>query len=138
MGSPPRVLWTQRTRGGTCAGRLPRAGRELLLSQGWVEGEAAAAFIAAVSQPGESAPVFNLNGRSETMETGLGILQELQAGAAITASGGPFPFPPDLDDTPIRSHVAEYPEISVREGVETTYRAFRQLAADGRLTELPG
>lgn len=101
-------------------------------------GEAAAAFIAAVSQPGEGSPVFNLNGRSETLESGLGILQELQAGAAITTSGDPFPFPPDLDDTPIRSHVADYPSITVREGVETTFRAFQKLAADGRLTDLPG
>ncbi|RMF39110.1 MAG: SDR family oxidoreductase, partial [Alphaproteobacteria bacterium] len=101
-------------------------------------GEAAAAFIAAVSREGEGAPVFDLNGTCETIENGLAILKRLAPGAQITATGGPFPFPTDLDDAPIRAHLPDYPSVTPEEGIEATWRAFRQLAEEGRLPLLPG
>jgi hypothetical protein len=92
-------------------------------------GEAAAAFIAAVSQDGTGAPVFDLNGSCETIETGLEILKQLAPESQISCSGGDFPFPPDLDDGPLRAHLPDYPSITVEEGITATYRALS--ASDG-------
>ncbi len=100
-------------------------------------GEAAAAFIACVSQNGTGAKVFDLNGRCETIEHGLDVLKQLEADAQITCSGDPWPFPPDLDDTPLRAFVPEYPDITVEQGIESTYRAFKELQSQGRLPGLP-
>ena len=96
-------------------------------------GEAAAAMIACVSADQEGAPVFDLNGACETVENGLEALSALAPAAAITCTGTPFPFPPDLDDGPLRGAVAAYPSISVPDGVAMTHRAFTQLVAEGRL-----
>ncbi|MEJ6673166.1 MAG: SDR family oxidoreductase [Alphaproteobacteria bacterium] len=86
-------------------------------------GEAAAAFIAAVSQDGTGAPVFNLNGSCETIEAGLEILKQLAPHAEISCSGGEFPFPADLDDGPLRAYLPDYPSITVEEGITATYTA---------------
>ena len=100
-------------------------------------GEAAAAFISAVSQEGAGAHVFDLNGRCETIEEGLSLLQRLENAAKISASGEQFPFPADLDETPLRAHVPHYPEVSLEDGIGATHRAFRQLKAENRLPPLP-
>lgn len=100
-------------------------------------GEAAAAFIAAVSHDGTGAYVFDLNGGCETVEHGLEILRSLAPNAQVTCSGTPFPFPPDLDDSPLRAHVGNYPSVSLDEGIKATYDAFAQLKIEGRLPELP-
>ncbi len=100
-------------------------------------GEAAAAFVAAVSQDGHGAHVFDLNGRCETIEEGLEVLRRISGGHQITCSGNPFPFPPDLDETALRAHLPEYPEVSVESGIQATWRAFRQLKAEGRLPPMP-
>ena len=96
-------------------------------------GESAAAFIAAISRDGEGAHVFNLNGSTDTVESGLEMLSGLVPEHRITASGAPIPIPPDLSDDPIRSHVGDYPSISVRDGIELTYQAFVELNKAGRL-----
>jgi nucleoside-diphosphate-sugar epimerase len=101
-------------------------------------GEAAAAFIAAASQDGTGAPVFDLNGTCDTIENGLAIVRRLENGAQVSASGGPFPFPPDLDDAPLRAHVPDYPSVSLQEGIEDTHRAFKLLIESGQLTQMPG
>lgn len=101
-------------------------------------GEAASAFIASVSQPGDGAPVFNLNGRCALVEEGIAVLRGLAPDNTVTAAGESFPFPADLDETPIRGHLPKYPEVSLEAGVDATYRAFRQLFSEGRLTALPG
>lgn len=108
-------------------------------SYSWLyAGEAAAAFIAAVSQDGTGAPVFDLNGRCETIENGLSILQRLNNDLAVTAKGHPFPFPTDLSEAQLRAHVPDYPLVTLESGIEDTYRAFRQLAENGQLNALPG
>ena len=61
------------------------------------------------------------------------MLKDLAPAAEVTASGSEFPFPPDLDDGPLRAHVGDYPSIAVRDGIETTFRAFTQLVAEGRM-----
>lgn len=100
-------------------------------------GEAAAAFIAAISQDGEGAPVFDVNGRCETIENGLRVLRGLNNDLAVTATGSPFPFPADLSEAALRAHVPNYPLVTLENGIEDTYRAFKELGASGQLTELP-
>ena len=100
-------------------------------------GEAAAAFVSAVSVPGGSAQVFDLNGRCVTVERGIEIVKGLDSAAQITAAGAPFPFPPDLDESPIHSGLPSYPLVSVEDGIEFTLQAFRQLGREDRLPGLP-
>tara|TARA_B100001109_G_scaffold194835_1_gene161440 strand:+ start:376 stop:1356 length:981 start_codon:yes stop_codon:yes gene_type:complete len=94
-------------------------------------GEAASAFIQAVSKDMSDAKVFNLNGSCETIEYGLSLLKELKPDAKVGYVNNPFPFPPDLDDNPLRTYVGEYPSISVKEGIENTFRAFDILKSEG-------
>ena len=98
-------------------------------------GEAASAFIAAVARDGDGAYVFDLNGSCDTVENGLKVLMDLAPDARISVSGSPFPFPADLDDGPVRAHL-DYPSISMEEGIRSTYDAFVQLHAAGRLPAL--
>lgn len=100
-------------------------------------GEAAAAFIASVARDGDGAYVFDLNGTCESVDKGLEILRAIDPGANVSATGTPFPFPPDLEDGPLRNHVGDYPSVTLEEGIAATYGAFKQLVADGRMTTLP-
>lgn len=100
-------------------------------------GEAAAAFIASISQDGDGAYCFDLNGRCEPVEKGLALLKNINSSANVTASGSPIPFDPNLNEAPLRAHVPDYPTISIEDGIEATYAAFAQLHRDGRLTSLP-
>ena len=86
-------------------------------------GEAAAAFIAAVSRDGDGAYVFDLNGGCETVEDGVKILKDCAPEANVTASGKPFPFPPDMDDGPIRAHL-DFPTVPFEDGIRSTFDAF--------------
>ena len=96
-------------------------------------GEAAAAFIAAVSKDGEGAPVFNLNGACQSVEDGLVQLSAIAPDHKITATGQPIPVPPDLDDGPLRSLVGDYPSVPPAEGIRATWEAFTALEEMGRL-----
>lgn len=96
-------------------------------------GECAAAFIAAVAQDGAGAPVFDQNGGTLPVEEGLAVLAALEPGHRISVAGPPIPLPADLDDGPLRAHVGAYPSVSPEEGIALTHRAFRALAAEGRL-----
>lgn len=100
-------------------------------------GEAAAAFIAAVSQDGTGAFAFDLNGDCMTMEAGIKELRTLAPGVALSCTGSPFPFPPDLSDAPLRAHVPGYPSVSPQDGIYTTFTAFEELIAEGRIPDLP-
>ncbi|MEM0945660.1 MAG: SDR family oxidoreductase [Pseudomonadota bacterium] len=108
---------------------IPYAGRTSWL----YAGEAAAAFIAAVARPGTGAPVFDLNGRCETVEAAMALLADLVPGADVRVSGPSLGFPPDLDDRSIRAHLGPYPDIPVADGIAATHRAFQALIAEGRL-----
>lgn len=99
-------------------------------------GECAAAFIAAVRQDGVGAHCFDLNGQAGHVEDGLAVLSEQIPDHQITGTGPVFPFPPDLDEAPLRAHVPEYPTISILDGVTTTIRAFQELKLEGRLPKL--
>ncbi|MCG6883695.1 MAG: NAD(P)-dependent oxidoreductase [Silicimonas sp.] len=96
-------------------------------------GEAASAFIAAVSRDGEDAHAFDLNGPTEDVGKALEMLREFIPEHRITSSGEPMAIPPDLDDAPIRSHLGPYPAVSTRDGIEATFRAFTSLKTAGQL-----
>ena len=100
-------------------------------------GEAAAAFIAAVTRDGDGAPVFDLNGACETIERAFELLKTIAPKAKISCSGPQFPFPADFDDGPLRQYLPHYPSVNVAEGVRMTYDAFSKLKAQGRLPDLP-
>ena len=100
-------------------------------------GEAASAFIMSVSKDINNALVFNLNGPCETIENGISIIKKLNTKAKITCSGNSFPFPPDLDDMPLRNQIGDYPSISVKEGIKETFKAFDLLKEQGKCPDLP-
>lgn len=100
-------------------------------------GEAASAFIGAVSNDGASADVFDLNGPTEVVADAVALLNTKAPGAQITTSGSAFPFPPDLNDGPLRAHVGDYPSVSVDQGISLTLKAFETLKSQGRLPALP-
>ena len=113
--------------------QIPYSGR-----YSWLyAGEAAAAFIAAVAQDGEGAPVFDLNGRCAPLEQGVDILKTLNPSADISCSGSAFPFPPDLDETPLHQHLPDYPHISVEQGITDTFNAMQALHHKGLLDSIP-
>ena len=93
----------------------------------------ACALFAAVSRDGQDGVVFDLNGRTDTVETGLELLREFIPDHQVTASGGPLPVPPDLSDDPIRQHLGDFPGVSTRQGIELTQRAFSILKSSGKL-----
>ena len=87
-------------------------------------GEAAAAFIAAVSRDGDGAHVFDLNGSLRHRgKRAQGLNDGSARGARITVSGSPFPFPPDMDDAPVRAYL-DYPSVAMEDGIRTTHAAF--------------
>jgi nucleoside-diphosphate-sugar epimerase len=100
-------------------------------------GEAAAGFIAAVARDGEGATVFDLNGACEDVEDCIALIEQLVPGAQLSASGAPFPFPPDLSDEPIRAHLGDFPAIGMDAGIRQTHRAFLRLRSEGRLGPVP-
>lgn len=96
-------------------------------------GEVASAFIAAVRRDGKDAVVFDLNGRTDTVETGLEILRDLAPDHQVTATGGPLPVPPSLSDDPIRGYLGEFVTVSTEEGIRMTFNAFSLLNSSGKL-----
>ena len=100
-------------------------------------GESALAFITSVSKDMVGSHVFNLTGPCETIENGLSIIKKLKENASVSCIGQSLPFPPDLDDLPLRNHIGEYPSISVEKGIENTLRAFQVLKAEGRCPPMP-
>ncbi|MDC0530543.1 NAD(P)-dependent oxidoreductase [Alphaproteobacteria bacterium] len=100
-------------------------------------GEAALAFITSVSKDMVGSHVFNLNGSCETIENGLKLIRELKPKSSVTCEGQPLPFPPDLDDLPLRKHIGDYTSVSVQKGIENTLKAFEILKAEGKCPSIP-
>ena len=100
-------------------------------------GEAALAFITSVSNDMVGSNVFNLNGSCETIENGLKLIKELKPNSSVTCEGQPLPFPPDLDDRPLRKYVGDYTSVSVQKGIEHTLRAFETLKSEGKCPDVP-
>jgi nucleoside-diphosphate-sugar epimerase len=100
-------------------------------------GEAALAFITSVSKDMVGSHVFNLNGSCETIENGLKLIRELKPNSSVTCEGQPLPFPPDLDDLPLRKHIGDYTSVSVQKGIEHTIKAFEILKSEGKCPAIP-
>lgn len=94
-------------------------------------GEAASAFIRAVSEARDGALVFDLNGAPTTVDEWLGVLRRLAPDARLDASGAALPFPADLSDAPIRNGIGDYGEMPLHEGIEVTFQNFRRLLERG-------
>ena len=99
-------------------------------------GEAASAFINAVSKDMKKAKVFNLNGSCKKIEEGISIIKDLAPNADISCTGESIPFPPDLDDKPLRDDIGDYPFISLNEGINDTFKAFKILKEEGRCPDI--
>ena len=97
-------------------------------------GEAAAAFIQAVSAEREGATTFDCNGTCTTVEEALAILRRLAQGAQVSASGAPMPLPFADEDALLRAHIGDYGSISVEDGTAETFRAFQVLLQQGRVS----
>jgi nucleoside-diphosphate-sugar epimerase len=97
-------------------------------------GEIASAFIKAVSEERDGAPVFDLNGRATSVAEWLDILCTVAPGAQLEIAGDPLPFPADLSDEPVRKYLGDYGPVPLKEGIEATYAAFRRLLAKGALS----
>ncbi len=97
-------------------------------------GEAASAFIAAVSEDRAAAHAFDLNGACMSVEDGIDILSDLAPDHQMTTTGRHLPLPGDLSDIPIREYVGDYPSISPADGIRWTYEAFQKLTKEGRLS----
>ena len=97
-------------------------------------GEVASAFIKAVSKERDGAHVFDLNGRRTTVAEWLDIVRALAPRAQLDVEGDPLPFPADLSDEPIRDFLGDYGPVSLEDGIEETYDAFRRLLAAGALS----
>ena len=52
----------------------------------------------------------------------------------LDVEGDPLPFPADLSDEPIRDFLGDYGPVSLEDGIEETYDAFRRLLAAGALS----
>lgn len=96
-------------------------------------GEVASAFLKAVSREREGAPVFDINGVSETVENGIALLKRLEPGMQVTCSGKPLPYPMDLSDEPLRTFLGDYGRVDLEAGLRNTLAAFRGLVAKGAL-----
>lgn len=96
-------------------------------------GEVASAFLKAVSREREGAPVFDINGISETVENSIALLKKLEPGMKVTCSGKALPYPMDLSDDPLRAYLGDYGRIELEAGMRDTLAAFRALVARGQL-----
>ena len=96
-------------------------------------GEAASAFIHAVSRERTGAPVFDMNGVYAPVEEGVRIMNALAGSDAITCSGEPLAFPMHLPDDPVRAHLGDYGTMPLADGIRVTYDAFKSLLQRGML-----
>ena len=97
-------------------------------------GEAASAFIRAVSEDRTDASVFDLNGVATSVESWLEMLRDLAPEARLDVAGQALPFPADLSDAPVRAYLGDYGAVPLEQGVQETLQAFRRLLDRGLLS----
>ena len=97
--------------------------------------EAAAAFVAAIAEDRDGAPVFDLNGIGSTIEAVLGLVRDERPGAQVSGRGAPFPFPASLSDEPLGRFLGPYRKWDLRAGVTETLALFDALVGSGKLGE---
>lgn len=97
-------------------------------------GEVASAFIKAVSVERDEAAVFDINGNASTVEQSLQLLKKIAPGCEVQATGNSLPFPMALSDLPVRHYLGDYGEISIEEGMQVTFDAFKALLERGLIS----
>ncbi len=97
-------------------------------------GEAASAFIKAVSKERSGAEVFDINGIASTVEQSVELIRKIAPEARIDISGDALPFPMALSDQPVRSFLGDYGSISMEEGIRHTHHIFGSLLAKGLIS----
>ncbi len=94
--------------------------------------DTAAAFIACADSAPEGAHVFNLHGKTVTVERIAKFINS-HAGDLITFGGPPIPIAAAMDDTAIRRVVSGLPSTPLETGVHETMERFAALRDAGRL-----
>lgn len=97
-------------------------------------GEAAGAFIKAVSKDRTGAEVFDINGPALTVEHSVELIRKVAPAAQIAVSGEALPFPMALSDQPVRNHLGDYGTVEIEEGIRRTYEMFQSLLAKGMVS----
>lgn len=97
--------------------------------------DVAETFLACLFSPLEGAHVFNLAGDIVEMNELIGLLESMRPGAArlITAKGPQVPVAYRMDDSQLRTKVANIPRTPLKQGVEKTLAHFERLKLEGRL-----
>jgi nucleoside-diphosphate-sugar epimerase len=94
-------------------------------------GEVASAFIRAVAKERTGAHVFDVNGVATTVERSLEMLGRVAPAMQVACAGAALPFPMDLSDQPVRTHLGDYGSVPLESGIKATYEAFQSLLARG-------
>ena len=100
---------------------IPYSGR----SQLQYARDAAAAFVAAARAPFRGATVLNVPGLAVSVDEIVAAIGRVVPGARIEVTGGPLPFPPELDSTSFAAVVGDLPLTSLDDGVAATIDHFR-------------
>lgn len=87
--------------------------------------DVARAFVIAASAQRDGAFVYNVPGVAASIEDVITAIRLVVPDAAITASGEPLPFPPELEAVGFDRDIAEFPRTPLAEGVAQTIRLFR-------------
>ena len=96
-------------------------------------GEVASAFIRSVSCERQGAPVFDLNGKLASVQSGVDMLKSLAPQARISISGEPLAFPMDHSDEPLKAFIGDYGQLPLDQGIKATYDRFTQLLAEKKI-----
>ena len=97
-------------------------------------GDIAEAFIRAVQQDRDGAPVFDCNGSASTVEQCIGLIRDEVPGANVACEGNALPFPGTLSNEPLESFLgADFCITPLADGVRDTIARFRVLHQRGVL-----
>ncbi|MBI1896181.1 MAG: NAD-dependent epimerase/dehydratase family protein [Acidobacteria bacterium] len=98
--------------------------------------DVAETFIRCLLAPLEGAYVFNMAGDIATMDQFIELLAEVEGRVKelICAEGPQVPVNYRMDDTQLRTHVPGIPKTPLRQGIEKTYRLYKRLLAEDRLS----
>lgn len=96
--------------------------------------DVAETFIRASAAAGDGR-AYSIRGNVTTMDRLAQLLNDRSTGAAITVTGVPLPFPPDLDETDLSALLGEVPCMALEEGLDVTIRHFAN-AEPGLLPEI--
>jgi nucleoside-diphosphate-sugar epimerase len=86
--------------------------------------DVARAFVT-VSAPGDGASVYNVPGEPATVDDVIAAIRRAVPDAEITATGGPLPFPAELEATGFDDDVGPFPRTPLDAGVVATIAHYR-------------